>query len=141
MSQFSQPHQWECGSLEQLRLCAQQILQLIKPGRVIIEGPLGAGKTTLVQYLMQELGVVENAASPTYQLLSLYDNERIAHLDLYRLEDDASIDFLALDDLNSDWFFIEWGARFEKNLQPVRALINIEIHQNNNRIITLMPYD
>ncbi len=61
----------------------------LPPGTVILlEGDLGAGKTTLVQGIAQGLGIPESIDSPTFTLINEYFEGRIPlyHLDLYRLE-------------------------------------------------------
>ncbi|MBU7584120.1 MAG: tRNA (adenosine(37)-N6)-threonylcarbamoyltransferase complex ATPase subunit type 1 TsaE [Nostoc sp. TH1S01] len=63
--------------------------QTLTPGSVILlEGDLGAGKTTLVQGIGQGLGITESIVSPTFTLINEYTQGRIPlyHLDLYRLE-------------------------------------------------------
>lgn len=59
------------------------------PGSVILlEGDLGAGKTTLVQGIGQGLGITDSIVSPTFTLINEYSEGRLPlyHLDLYRLE-------------------------------------------------------
>jgi tRNA threonylcarbamoyladenosine biosynthesis protein TsaE len=66
-----------------------QLGQTLTPGSVILlEGDLGAGKTTLVQGIGQGLGITEPIVSPTFTLINEYTQGRIPlyHLDLYRLE-------------------------------------------------------
>jgi tRNA threonylcarbamoyladenosine biosynthesis protein TsaE len=61
----------------------------LPPGTVILlEGDLGAGKTTLVQGIGEGLGIQESIDSPTFTLINEYFEGRIPlyHLDLYRLE-------------------------------------------------------
>jgi tRNA threonylcarbamoyladenosine biosynthesis protein TsaE len=55
---------------------------------ILLEGDLGAGKTTLVQGLGQGLGITEPIVSPTFTIINEYTQGRIPlyHLDLYRLE-------------------------------------------------------
>jgi tRNA threonylcarbamoyladenosine biosynthesis protein TsaE len=63
--------------------------QTLTPGSVILlEGDLGAGKTTLVQGIGQGLGITESIVSPTFTLINEYTQGCIPlyHLDLYRLE-------------------------------------------------------
>ena len=63
--------------------------KILTPGSVILlEGDLGAGKTTLVQGLGQGLGITESIISPTFTLINEYTEGSIPlyHLDLYRLE-------------------------------------------------------
>ena len=55
---------------------------------ILLEGDLGAGKTTLVQGIGKVLGIIEPIVSPTFTLINEYPEGRIPlyHLDLYRLE-------------------------------------------------------
>ena len=66
-----------------------QLGQTLPPGSVILlEGDLGAGKTTLVQGIGAGLGITEPIVSPTFTLVNEYIGGRIPlyHLDLYRLK-------------------------------------------------------
>jgi len=55
---------------------------------ILLEGDLGAGKTTLVQGIGKGLGITEPIVSPTFTLINEYPEGRIPlyHLDLYRLQ-------------------------------------------------------
>nr|WP_293254283.1 MULTISPECIES: tRNA (adenosine(37)-N6)-threonylcarbamoyltransferase complex ATPase subunit type 1 TsaE [unclassified Microcoleus] len=55
---------------------------------ILLQGDLGAGKTTLVQGIAEGLGISESVESPTFTLINEYFAGRIPlyHLDLYRLE-------------------------------------------------------
>ncbi|UUO15436.1 MULTISPECIES: tRNA (adenosine(37)-N6)-threonylcarbamoyltransferase complex ATPase subunit type 1 TsaE [Aphanizomenonaceae] len=55
---------------------------------ILLEGDLGAGKTTLVQGIGKGLGIIDSIVSPTFTLINEYTEGRIPlyHLDLYRLE-------------------------------------------------------
>lgn len=61
---------------------------------LLLEGDLGAGKTTLVQGIGAGLGITEAIESPTFTLINEYLQGRLPlyHLDLYRLEPEAAAD-------------------------------------------------
>lgn len=69
-------------------------------GLLLLQGDLGAGKTSLVQGLARGLGIAEPITSPSYALAHHYSGRRqgrptsLVHLDLYRLEQPASADEL-----------------------------------------------
>jgi len=77
-------------------------------------GPMGAGKTTLIKEICHQLGSHDNLSSPSYSLVNEYliegKQERIYHLDLFRLKSAAeALDLGITDYLNSnDYCFIEW---------------------------------
>lgn len=91
---------------------------------VALEGALGAGKTTFVQILARELGVVEVVQSPTYVLMKKYQTtnskfKTVIHIDAYRLEDPAEFDALKPEEFLSDahtLVLIEWPERVEGRL-------------------------
>lgn len=87
-----------------------------RPGAVIyLEGPLGAGKTTLVRGLLRTLGVEGTIRSPTYTLLEPYEpaGRSVVHLDLYRLADPRELESLGLRDYPRErcWWLVEWPER------------------------------
>jgi tRNA threonylcarbamoyladenosine biosynthesis protein TsaE len=62
------------------------VAQLLRPGDVVlVQGELGAGKTTLVRGACRALGIEEPVTSPTFTIGHLYHGSlTVAHLDLYR---------------------------------------------------------
>lgn len=58
---------------------------------ILFEGPMGAGKTTLIKELCRQLGVQENVSSPTFALVNEYEGKGgklIYHFDFYRINDE-----------------------------------------------------
>lgn len=94
------------------------------------EGELGAGKTTLVQGVLNALGVTGVIRSPTYTLIEAYEaaGRRLYHLDLYRLAGADEVEALGLRDLLEDTavLLIEWPARGAGFLPPADLEISIE---------------
>ncbi len=82
---------------------------------VLLIGNLGAGKTTLAKGIVKGLGAAseDEVASPTFTLIHEY-SERIYHVDLYRLETEAEVATLGLEELfdREAIVLIEWGERF-----------------------------
>lgn len=89
-----------------------------------LHGPLGAGKTRLVQAACRGAGAVEEALSPTFTLVHRYEGDRgpIWHVDLYRIERPAELVDLGWDDLvdGADPVFVEWAERAGDWLPPDR---------------------
>lgn len=80
------------------------------PGLLLLRGELGAGKTTFVQGFAEGHGVHKRVVSPTYALEQRYD-EKLSHVDLYRLKAAEASEFLdSLDDFPGIRV-VEWGDR------------------------------
>ena len=92
---------------------------------VLLTGELGAGKTTFVRGVARGAGSVVPVASPTFQLVRVYPGRlQLAHVDLYRVEDNTELGELGLEELaDQGAVVIEWGDRLQV---PGSALIEIE---------------
>lgn len=81
---------------------------------VLLNGPLGAGKTTLMRNLLASYGVQGPIVSPTFSYVQTYENnagEVFHHFDLYRLQNEDSFFALGLDQFLAEkeaLSFIEW---------------------------------
>lgn len=85
------------------------------PCVVHLEGPLGAGKTTLARGLLRGLGHSGRVRSPTFTLLEPYELAQcvVIHLDLYRLGDPEELAYLGIADLlvPGNLLLVEWPER------------------------------
>ena len=97
---------------------------------LVLEGPLGAGKTFLARAVARGLGVPVSVpvSSPTFALVhELAARVRLVHADLYRLGAAAEIAELGLDEARESAItIVEWGARFGDALAPDRLEITLE---------------
>lgn len=83
------------------------------PGDVVLlEGPLGAGKTTFVRGFLESLGYVGPVRSPTFNLAQTFATDPpVVHLDLYRLDSPSGLDFFEL--IEGRIALVEWPDRLE----------------------------
>jgi tRNA threonylcarbamoyladenosine biosynthesis protein TsaE len=100
---------------DRMRELGERLAGLLRPGDlVILAGPLGAGKTTLVQGIGAGLGVRGPVTSPTFVIARVHPSLRggpdLVHADAYRLGSRAEVDDLDLDaDLDRSVTVVEWG--------------------------------
>ncbi|MCE8169697.1 MAG: tRNA (adenosine(37)-N6)-threonylcarbamoyltransferase complex ATPase subunit type 1 TsaE [Candidatus Moeniiplasma glomeromycotorum] len=102
------------GELKEL---SQFLMPFLQPNTyLILQGELGAGKTTLTQLIAKNLGIKEKVTSPTFTICQRYQIKNdyyLNHFDFFRLNINDNLDIfqeLTFDNLN----IIEWP---EKNLQ------------------------
>lgn len=106
-------------SLEELDRVAQKLAYLWRPPAIVLlEGPLGSGKTTLVQLVLFYLGVKNRVKSPSFDFVHQYrvGAWAIYHADLYRLGDDTEMDVLDLPPPGEAnvLLMVEWGQRLRQ---------------------------
>lgn len=99
---------------------------------LVLSGPLGAGKTTLVQGIGEGLGVRGPVTSPTFVIARVHPSVRggpaLVHADAYRLGGVAEIDDLDLDsDAASSVTAVEWGEGLAEGLSEDRLEVSIEL--------------
>jgi tRNA threonylcarbamoyladenosine biosynthesis protein TsaE len=108
---------------------------------LVLTGPLGAGKTTLVQGIGEGLGVRGPITSPTFVIArvhpSLTGGPALVHADAYRLGGVAEIDDLDLDSSTATSVTaVEWGEGLAEGLSDDRLEIAIEL-QGDGRAVRL----
>ena len=99
---------------EQTYALAKRLANTLEGGEVILlDGDLGAGKTTFTKGLAKALGVSEEVTSPTFTILNVYESGRLKlnHLDMYRIESEDEIAELGVEDCFDDdaVTVIEWN--------------------------------
>ncbi|MGQ9735873.1 MAG: tRNA (adenosine(37)-N6)-threonylcarbamoyltransferase complex ATPase subunit type 1 TsaE [Thermaceae bacterium] len=104
---------WTLRSLKDTETLARYLARALPPGSlVVLRGPLGGGKTTLVGSLVRTLGFSGRVTSPTYTLIHEYPTPEglVVHADAYRLEDPS---LLAREVLpyrgEARLILVEWG--------------------------------
>ena len=105
----------ETASAAETQALAAEFAAALPPDITLaLHGNLGVGKTTFVQGLARGFGIDATVTSPTFTIFTLYRGPRtLVHLDAYRLERDAQIESLMLDDfLTSPYCLaVEWPEK------------------------------
>ena len=129
-------------TLEELPKVARELADRLKDCKILtFEGPLGAGKTTLIKQLLSLYGVNENVVSPTFTYMNIYykanNGKTFYHFDLYRIS--KVEDFLAagFDEYLIDPYgvcFIEWPEVIEPiiRLKTQVCRLTLDYHKDEN---------
>jgi tRNA threonylcarbamoyladenosine biosynthesis protein TsaE len=131
----------ETLSAQETTALGQRIGAQLKSGDILaLSGPLGAGKTTLIQGIAQGLEIKDYVTSPTFILINEYQGRLpFYHIDLYRLEDPAQIEDLGIFEYfeKDGIVVIEWAERLGDLLPENAKQIKIEVRGENKRKIWL----
>jgi tRNA threonylcarbamoyladenosine biosynthesis protein TsaE len=121
------------ASLDDLPRVAAQVMTALEGHTIVLlEGEMGAGKTTFIKALCRELGVRDDVSSPTFALVNEYrdgQNRPIYHFDFYRLDDpQEAVNIGAQEYFDSGYLcLIEWPSRVEALLPPDRLLLTLTV--------------
>lgn len=129
---------------DDMRSYGTRLAALLRPGDLLVlSGPLGAGKTTLVQGIAEGLKVRGPITSPTFVIArvhpSLCGGPPLVHADAYRLGGDLEVDDLDLDaSLDESVTVVEWGEGLVEGLSDERLEIHIDRETgDDSRSVTL----
>lgn len=106
----------------------QDIVEKIVPelthNILLLKGNLGAGKTTLTQFLMKKLGSEDEVNSPTYSIVNEYSSPqgKVFHFDLYRLKNIDEVYDIGIEEYLDNAFLciIEWPEVYEEELHGLK---------------------
>jgi tRNA threonylcarbamoyladenosine biosynthesis protein TsaE len=130
------------ADVEQMAALGETIARHCRPGDLILlNGPLGAGKTVFVQGVGRALGI-SDVTSPTFVISRIHQGVMpLIHVDVYRLLEAgntaAYLDDLDLDTAREDGLtVIEWGGAESARLSDDRLEIDID-RTNEERVVTI----
>lgn len=110
-------------SLEEGRTWVRaQLSKWQRPCLILLEGPMGAGKTQVAKWIVEGLTAAD-AASPTFGVHHRYESARgaVDHVDLYRLNSDEDLESTGFWDLFADttgFVIVEWADRLPDSIWP-----------------------
>lgn len=128
------------GSPAETEALGHALADRIQVGDVIaLFGDLGAGKTTFTRGLLGGLGFEGEVGSPTFPIVQVYDDVKVPlwHVDLYRIEDPAELEELALDEARQDYVLvIEWPERLGAGLWADALRLRLVVGEAGARSLT-----
>lgn len=130
--------------LDEIREVARRFLDAMDDRTVFaFRGTMGAGKTTFIKALCEELGVQDVINSPTFAIVNEYgptdDGRLIYHFDFYRInKPEEAYDFGYEDYIYSDALcFIEWPEKIEELLPPDTVNVYLEEKPDGSRRVVM----
>lgn len=135
----------EITDLNDIKRAASTFLKKMGHNKVFaFYGSMGAGKTTFIKALCEEIGVTETVSSPTFAIINEYRDKEgrpIFHFDFYRINKlEEAFDFGYEDYFYSgNLCFIEWPELVESLLPQDAVKIEIRVTEGGRRILESKP--
>ena len=108
---------------------------------VLLNGDLGAGKTTFTKFVFDALGVKEVVNSPTFAILKTYNGKfKLHHFDTYRITTEEAIEagFDEVFEEKDSVIFVEWSENISELIPEKTIKVNIKYLSENEREIEIV---
>ncbi|MBR1469500.1 MAG: tRNA (adenosine(37)-N6)-threonylcarbamoyltransferase complex ATPase subunit type 1 TsaE [Prevotella sp.] len=138
------------GNLDQIRPAAHEFIEKVLPGHNVVAfyGKMGAGKTTFIKALCEEMGVEDTVTSPTFALVNEYSiphlsegvGGRLFHFDFYRIKRLEEVYDMGYEDYfyqENALCFIEWPELIEELLPDDALRVTISEEDDGGRKVTI----
>ena len=136
------------ATVDDTRAFGRSLAGLLRAGDlVVLTGPLGAGKTALVQGIGAGLGVAGHVTSPTFVIARVHRGPvPLVHVDAYRLgavpDPRAEVDDLDLDaTVDESVTVVEWGEGLVEQLVDAYLEVRIDRRDDEARVVDLVPHE
>lgn len=133
----------EIKTLDDLPSAAKQFLKLTE-GRTIFafDGQMGAGKTTFINAILEEMEIEDHSSSPTFSIINEYASPShgpVFHFDFYRLDSEEEALDIGVEDIiyDQNYCFMEWPSKIENLLPENTVWVNLKVNSNNHRQIDI----
>lgn len=130
------------NSAEASEAMGRDLASALRAGDVVaLFGDLGAGKTTLSRGIVHGLGFAGDVGSPTFPIVQVYEEPQMRlplwHIDLYRIDDPAELEELALDEAREHAaLIIEWPERLGALLWSDALRLHLSVAGEGVRALT-----
>ena len=127
-------------SLETLPEVAQWILDHAKEDVILLQGEMGAGKTTLIKALCKAMAVEDEVSSPTYSLVNEYYSPTfgtVYHFDLFRIDHENEAMDMGIEEYiySGSKCLIEWPEKISNLLPHECAKVDISVDGSTRQFV------
>lgn len=135
--------QFEIKSIEYIAETAKAFIEATKGKKIFaFYGGMGAGKTTFIKAICEQLGITDIINSPTFAIINEYslpDEEPVFHFDFYRIKKIEEAFDLGYEEYfySGHICFIEWPEMIESILPEDCTRVHIEVLPDGKRIIKI----
>jgi tRNA threonylcarbamoyladenosine biosynthesis protein TsaE len=132
--------------MHDLKTVANELLDATQKRVWLMNGEMGAGKTTLIKALCEELGVSGGMSSPTFSIVNQYATSRqetIYHFDFYRLKNESEALDIGVEEYleSGNYCFLEWPEKITHLLPKDSFQVRIKQHTLATRIVEYLAHD
>lgn len=129
-------------SIDSIDKAAKEFVAHIGQRRIFaFYGGMGAGKTTFIKAVCQQLGVTDTVSSPTFAIVNEYDSDLgpIYHFDFYRIKKLSEVLDLGFEDYaySGNLCLMEWPELIEEILPEETICVRIEEIADSKRLLTI----
>ena len=129
------------SSLFELPAAAQTLLDFAGNQKIFLfNGDMGAGKTTFIKALCEQLGVKEPVTSPTFSIVNEYEgsNAKVYHFDFYRLKNQEEAMDMGYEEYfySGNYCLIEWPEKIPDLLPDHYTKVSIQLQEQQSRLFT-----
>ncbi len=135
-------HKITIASTEELAKAAKEFIKIIDGKRSLaITGQMGAGKTTFIKAICEQLGVKDTISSPTFSIVNEYlttKGDKVFHFDFYRIKTEQEAFDMGYEDYfySKAYCFVEWPEKIASLLPPGTVNVNITL-DGEKRIVSI----
>lgn len=130
----------EINNLNEIESVAKQFLVATEGKRhFAFYGSMGAGKTTFIKAVCEQLGTTDTVSSPSFAIINEYNSNsgKIFHFDFYRIKNLEEAYNLGYEDyfFGDDYCFVEWPVKIEELMPEHFTIVKVSVDDNDKRTL------
>ncbi len=130
----------EINNLNEIESVAKQFLVATEGKRhFAFYGSMGAGKTTFIKAVCEQLGTTDTVSSPSFAIINEYNSNsgKIFHFDFYRIKNLEEAYNLGYEDyfFGDDYCFVEWPEKIEELMPEHFTIVKVSVDDNDKRTL------